>query len=336
MRRLSFRDVSAHRAVLYGLAALWIAFFHMDYAVPAKGWLYPVRALQEFGACGVEIFVLLTGAGLYRSLKRDPDVGRFYRKRMARVLIVSVIMYGMTAQGIGKWMSAALFAPFWFGVQTLWYVPFILTMYLLYPAVYALQRRAPRAMWGLLALSVLGALAGSMVQNGWTGVCMRGVARIPAFLVGCMLAPRFDRGEEIPRWAAPGALALAAAWYLVWRRLPMATYFTRSMFFLFLSVFLILAAVRLCTFCRGGLPGFVYRLLAFCGGCSLEIYLLYSRVSIMMGTMPGHQSGAVGLLQVELLSLFITVILSSLLVKLSGHLVREFTAIELPEKRSEG
>lgn len=61
---LTWLDVSRHRPVLYGFAALWIVFFHMECKVPAAGLLLPVSVFQSIGACGVEMFVLLTGPGL--------------------------------------------------------------------------------------------------------------------------------------------------------------------------------------------------------------------------------------------------------------------------------
>lgn len=331
---LTLRDVSAHRSVLYGFAALWIMVFHMQ-SKPQGLLLAPLAYFQMFGACGVEIFVLLSGPGLYRSLEREPRVRAFYLKRFQRVFlpsfIVAAISFALNPGGVLRYGASVLFFPYWLGVNTFWYVAFILTMYLIYPALHALQRRCPKAMWGLFALSVVFALLISLMSGHWAENCRRGVSRVPIFLLGCILAPRFERGERIPRWVGPAALAGAALLFGVSRVTSWAGYFVRSMCFICLSVFLIIAITALCRRCSGrGVSAFVYRCFAFCGGISLEIYLLYTRVTALLFEMPAYVSGQSSMLKLELAAIPATLLLGWLLTRLCRELTEAFCRVPIP------
>lgn len=218
--KLTWLDVSRHRQVLYGFAALWIAFFHMQFKVPASGLLLPVSIFQRLGACGVEMFVLLTGPGLYRSMQRDPNALHFYRKRFARVflpaVIVGLIYFGFLPGSLRSWLARSLYFPYWLGVDTLWYVAFILTMYLLYPLVYYIQKKRPSVLWALILITAAGAFVASNVYTRWTSICLRGVARFPVFLLSCALAPRLERDMSFPHGLALAGLAgFFGLWLLV-------------------------------------------------------------------------------------------------------------------------
>lgn len=335
--RLSWLDVSRHRPVLYGFAALWIVFLHMEYTVPSAGALLPLRVFQSLGACGVEIFVLLTGAGLYRSMERDPDILVFYKKRFTRVFVPAVIVglvhFGVSAGSLLHWLACSLYFPYWLGIDTLWYVSFILTMYLLYPFLHRIQKRQPRGLWALMLITAAGALAASTVRTEWTETCIRGVSRIPVFLLGCILAPRLERGMEFPLWLTPAALAGFVGFYLLAQRFPGALYFWRTLGYVCLAVFLILLITWLCERCRLGAPGrFIYRCFAFCGGISLEIYLLFDRICGWLRRLPEYAAGGISLLKLEALALVLTILLGWLLSRMCRNLIKDFNPLDTPER----
>ena len=333
--RLTWADVSRHRPVLYGFAALWIAFLRMEYKVPHSGGLRYLRLFQSLGACGVEMFVLLTGAGLYRSMEHDPDVRHFYKKRFSRVflpaVIVSLIHFGTRSGGVLRWLTKSFYFPYWLGIDTFWYVAFILTMYLLYPLVYRIQKTHPLLLWAAMVLSLGGALGASMVRTEWTEVCLRGVARIPVFLLGCMLAPCLERGFEFPIWTAPASFACCAGFYYVATLIPEAFYFWRTLGYIGLAVFFILTITWLCEHMRLGAIGrFGYRCIAFCGGISLEIYLLFDRICLHLEGLPRYSSGEISRLQLELVAMVFTLLGGWLLTHFSHSLTNDFSRLQIP------
>ena len=62
-------------------AILWVVFFHAQLGL--GGLLYDV---QKIGYGGVDMFLFLSGFGLYHSLSRDADAGRYLLRRARRLL----------------------------------------------------------------------------------------------------------------------------------------------------------------------------------------------------------------------------------------------------------
>lgn len=342
--RLTLADVRRHRQALYGFAALWIMLNHMTYSPPGAA-MEPVRLFKIFGVCGVEMFVLLSGFGLHGSIERSASVGAFYKKRFARVFavafLIGAVAFGLEEGGVLRYGAQLTFFSYWLGVGSFWYVPFILTMYLLYPAVYALQQKNPRTLWLLLGLSLIPAVGVCLMDNGWADVTRRGVCRIPVFLLGCIAAPHVNRGASVPRWAIPASLAASAALLLPASRMyggafgafPNAYFFVRTLGYTCLGAFVILALTGLFRrLVRCGAGRFVYRLLALCGGVSLEIYLLFNYVEGLLLAHPVYASGGGSMIKLELLAALLTVIASLLAARLCRFLMDAFERTTVPEE----
>lgn len=333
---LTMRDVSLHRSVLYGVMALWIVFHHMISSLPSGILHGPLYWLKFNGAAGVDVFVILSAFGAYHSLEKNPDVRGFYKRRFQRVVpcafIISVICYGLVSWiTIPEFFCAITFFPYWFGQEALWYVPFILTLYLVYPLIYRLQKKCPMALWGILAVTTAFSALSCYVLFPENGHWLPPIMRFPLFTLSCMLAPWAERGGRIPRWAAPASLAAYALIAFVYPR-GVVDEFPRSVSYIFLAIFLIIALTwlaRLLT--RGGLRRFVYRCLAFCGGISLEIYLVYSRLLYFMEKYPLYRSGDIGSFKLEMVTLLLTLILSFLINHFCTWVIRHFSAIPVNE-----
>ena len=118
-----------------------------------RGALYAVDAMTWIGACGVEVFLFLSGIGLYFSYTRNPDIKAFYIKRLIAIIIpylVIAIPYQIwqnfiyTDRGI-LWFFADLslvttFTPF---NRQGWYVALILVLYIAFPFFYWFMRKHP-------------------------------------------------------------------------------------------------------------------------------------------------------------------------------------------------
>ena len=76
MRRheISLSALSRHRPLLYGFAAAWILLFHMQFQLPNHTALIPLKWFKVSGNAGVEMFLLLSGFGLYGSMSREGSV----------------------------------------------------------------------------------------------------------------------------------------------------------------------------------------------------------------------------------------------------------------------
>lgn len=273
-------------------------------------------------------------------MERDPNVGHFYRKRFARVFLPSVIVglvyFGFSAGSLTGWLARALYFPYWLGVDTLWFVAFILTMYLLYPLVYHIQKKCPGVLWVLILVTMAGAFGASTVRNRWTEICLRGVARIPVFLLSCALAPRLERDMSFPHGLAPAGLAGFFGFWLLAQHINIAHYFWRTLAYICMAVFLILLITWICEHCRlGGLGRFIYRCFAFCGGISLEIYLLFDRIGEWLKYLPPYAAGSLSLLKLEVLALALALLVGWLLSNMCSRLIRDFNGLNVPERQGD-
>lgn len=96
--RPSYELLSKYRGVLMGVQILLIMAFHYteDLSNAADHFNGPAQVFYDYiGSSGVDMFLMISGLGLYYSWKRNPDAGAFYRKRLTRVLVpyVAVALY---------------------------------------------------------------------------------------------------------------------------------------------------------------------------------------------------------------------------------------------------
>lgn len=123
---------------------------------------------SAIGSVGVEMFIFLSGIGLYFSLQKNPDIAQFYERRIKRIvlpyLIVALIYwlledFWVKKAGIMEVVCDFSFITFFTrGVRTFWYVLFISLAYALYPLIYKLLHTKLKGMaklWILIALAVI-------------------------------------------------------------------------------------------------------------------------------------------------------------------------------------
>ena len=194
-----------------GAAILWVVFFHAQLGL--GGLLYDV---QKIGYGGVDMFLFLSGFGLYHSLSRDADAGRYLLRRARRLLpaylpfcavwlCVMLPLYGLgTVQSVRVAAGNLLMLGFFAGTPAMinWYVSALALTLMLAPLVYGLMARAshPRRCAVLVAAACF---AGGLCFIG-TEAYMA-VSRLPVFVLGMAAAvPVREEGTS-------GAYALALA-----------------------------------------------------------------------------------------------------------------------------
>lgn len=139
--------LSRYRSELMGVAILWIMAFH---TVELKhnqlpGVIHDLYGLLFHGYLGVEIFLLLSGIGLYYSLKKDSSLSYFYRKRLQRLLLpylsISFCFFGyhdlLVSGNIGQFVKDISMYSFWAeGNRAVWFIALIVPLYVVYPGIF--------------------------------------------------------------------------------------------------------------------------------------------------------------------------------------------------------
>ena len=212
-------DTFAMKQGLMGFAALWIYMFHVWLpvfgGVPVLGRL---EALVKYvGFAGVDLFFFLSGGGLVFAIQKRSLWG-FYGRRLERILIPYLIL--AVCYALVQHWDILLFLSRISGVYFytknvygfLWYIPAILTLYLLFPAYYfAFSRSKRKTIFTFLALA-LWFVASILLKNTLREDLYSFTNRIPVFLLGVLCGQKMmEQDDALPRWfplTMAGALAL--------------------------------------------------------------------------------------------------------------------------------
>ena len=152
---IELANISRFRAEQMGAAMLFVILFHvaLDRGDPFYG-------LRRCGNVGVDIFLFLSGVGLWFSWVKTPDVLRFYRRRLLRIVPTWIVV--ATAFYLPDYLGARRFShsivdligditinwDFWLHDElTFWYVPAIMALYLVAPWYMRLVQSRPVYRW---------------------------------------------------------------------------------------------------------------------------------------------------------------------------------------------
>lgn len=117
-----------------GWAIVWIMMLHFTFTQ-----INPLGFLAQYGFAGVDIFMMVSGLGLFFSLDKNKSIVRYYKRRILRIFPTYYILgvfassflfkdtlfsYLFRYSTIGFWINV----PYWE-----WYVPSIVLLYLVAP-----------------------------------------------------------------------------------------------------------------------------------------------------------------------------------------------------------
>ena len=291
--------ISKYRAVIMGLAAIWIHVYHAwihTVQHPATAFGMTMSNVENYivriGNVGVDIFLLISGMGLTYAIKKD-TLPKFYFRRIRRVFLPFLIAAVISAL-IEKWslltflQNISGYSFYLVDINTYcWFVPAIITLYLNFPLYYVEFDRIRRKhictgvallIWLLLAL----------ILNDVMRVDMFGFFhRIPVFIIGIWFGYMAQSGKFIV-FKAKHYIILS----LIFAASLVLLYFYKFRDFslvltqeklvvpngLFAVSFPFLVA-KLMDILERRFPAFgkgLNKVLSFWGKISLEIYLIYT------------------------------------------------------------
>ena len=172
----------------------------------------PFYGLRRCGNVGVDIFLFLSGVGLWFSWVKTPDVRRFYRRRLLRIvptwLVVSTAFYLPDYLGARRFSRSIVDLigditinwDFWLHDElTFWYVPAIMALYLVAPWYMRLVQSRPIYRW----LPLLMVVWCVMVQ--WVLPIHHAVghleifwSRVPIFFIGINFGEMVRTRRQLP------------------------------------------------------------------------------------------------------------------------------------------
>ena len=285
--------VSKYRTELMGAAMVAVVLFHVPLARSSQFF-----GLHRMGNIGVDIFLFLSGMGLWFAWGKSPGLWKFYRRRLARIypawIAVAAAYYLLLHKQDAPSTIGDILVnlSFWTrGSLTFWFVPAIIALYIAAPAYLELIRRWPAARWlPVCAMCWCVAVHWVAPVHAAAGYLEIFWSRIPIFLIGVNFGSAAAAGTDYGRaGTAVAAFVFAAALALgvymeqhLYTRFPL---FVMRMVYIPMSVSAVLLAARLFS----TLPQRLLSPLRALGLVSLEMYLLH--VEFLMRPLLGLKLG---------------------------------------------
>ncbi len=191
MKKLfDIQDISTYRSELMGWAIIWIMMLHFTFTQ-----IKPLGFVAQYGFAGVDIFMLVSGLGLYYSLHSNQNILRFYKKRLLRIFptyyfigIISSILFFQDS--ITEYFYRYSTIGFWFGgTYWEWYIPSIIILYLLSPFIKYILDKNFFILLSFFSISILAITLFLIDQHEILDrVHFFFLYRIPAFILGMVCA----------------------------------------------------------------------------------------------------------------------------------------------------
>lgn len=190
--------LSKYRSTLMGVAILWVMLYH----IPAKGGIPIITQILEVGYGGVDIFLFLSGFGLYFSLSnKNTALYIYYKKRLFRILpefwIFLIINYitsmDFNIESFAEFLYKATTIGYWIPgtPYDLWYVSCILLFYLIFPFYFRAFKKkgflvpVTAIMFGLILVFIYAVIMVVEFDNkNVGGLIVLTISRIPIFFIG--------------------------------------------------------------------------------------------------------------------------------------------------------
>lgn len=220
----AYQRISRYKGVLMGIAILIVVYGHLFYYHSGLTAYEYLNVTQWYTVGSVDIFLFLSGFGIYHSLKKNRDPLAFTRRRLSRLVpsyvpfILVYCAFMLWAGQMNKWQALGNLTTFgWWtrmGAQFNWYIPTQIMLYLLSPLLFGVIEQYGRK--SLLLLGLFFLLDAACVDTS----LMMGVSRFPVYFLGMYLGAEAAEGKAPSKRhlilaGAMAVLSMAAFYVLV-------------------------------------------------------------------------------------------------------------------------
>lgn len=287
---IELEKLSRYRGELMGLAIIFVMLFHVGLH---RGDMF--FGLKRMGNIGVDMFLFLSGIGLWFSWSQTPHTMKFLYKRILRIypvwLIVATLYYvpdfyfpnlvkhsGHSTNAIDLIGDIAINWDFWINDElTFWYIPATMMLYLFTPVYLRLIIKTPVYRWLPAVMMVWSVIVAyiALIHNT-VGHIEIFWSRLPIYFIGLNFGiavkekKRLD-GSAIWLIGFVFLLTLSTCIYLEQVKHGRFPLFLERMVYIPLTITSLLLLCELLTKTPQGLR----KIFLFIGGISLEIYLIH-------------------------------------------------------------
>ena len=271
-----------------GLSIISIVIFHFTEDCHDSGINYslPVRLFYtKLGSSSVDIFIILSGFGLYYALKKKPKILDFFKKRYKRIAVPYLLVaipswftrdFFIENKGLEAFFSDLLFlnTKTWF-----WFIKLILIAYLFFPLLFVIIDK-PKSHFMALLITAFIFIAFTAVTY-YLFIYHKGIyddyqimlLRFPHFALGCLLGRlSYYEVNYNKKYLILGAILLIPCYFLLHSHFAITLRYTRAYVNLFLCAFFITAFDLIKD---NKFKEYTAKILRFFGSITLELYLVH-------------------------------------------------------------
>ncbi len=222
-----YERISRYKSHLMGIAVMIVVYGHLLYYHSGLMYYEDLNFTEWYTLGSVEMFMFISGFGIYQSLRKNRDAWTFYGRRLGRLLPsflpVMIAWCGVNLLAgkmrLGEAVGNITATGWWFQTshQFNWYVPAILVLYLLSPLLFDCIEKKKTA-WAFAALVILNIA-------GWRSNLLMAVSRFPTYFLGMYFGSRYAAGaaptkKQVAIWSVLGVAAMAVVpyFFLIGRR----------------------------------------------------------------------------------------------------------------------
>lgn len=195
------KQYAAGRTTVMGIAAMLITWFHCSVLVDPDGLLGRMKGVSDIG---VDLFLFASGVGLYFAVRKYDSYRAYLGARLRKVLIPYLLViflwsgykYLCWGDDPVQLVKNILFVDFWLeGNLSSWYIAVILVLYLVTPAYVKAEQR-----YSWFRTAVFAAVVSAAVLVHWIPQLSHlgiAVSRLPVYLIGLWMGSAVKEGRTI-------------------------------------------------------------------------------------------------------------------------------------------
>lgn len=191
---VSIELISKYRSQIMGVATLWVMTSHVR--IPANGEGSFLDFFEYIGFGGVEMFMLVSGFGLFFALQKSKSMKEYYYRRFIRIVpiwLISIVLLFYLCN------TYPFFSLEWVRRigQCWWFVPFIILAYVISPYIYKVI--CTKSYWSLfLFIGSVILIQIAYKVSGLSNIMITlSFARIFDFMIGMWFAQMMEEGKKL-------------------------------------------------------------------------------------------------------------------------------------------
>lgn len=176
-----------------GVAMAWVMLFHSKLPISNEY----LSFVAKIGYGGVDVFLLLSGLGIFFSLDKDSDIKTFYKRRALRILpyyLPIILLFSIYLCIAYKVSPSIIFyklttLSFWLNFNDIgyeWYIPSLLGLYLISP--YYIKCFIKKPVLITIIFSFFSVILSILIYDSKLDYLLIFTTRLPIYFMGILVA----------------------------------------------------------------------------------------------------------------------------------------------------